>query len=258
MGELLQFPGNRAGSDEQDGAERSSAPSRHPAGTANIDVARGRKAETGSAVQEHGAGGRRDAEDRPRAEAGREADEAQAPGARWAVPGVDDQVDPVRPEPTRAARRAENVALAALTRHDASEGELRAKLVAKGLEAEDVEAELERLRRAGLVDDTAFAERLITRLRERKGLGDQAVRSTLRGRLVPQEVIDAVLAGQVEDEEVAADRLQAVADDRARRLGSLEYAVAERRLTAYLMRKGYSGSSVRTAVRSALSTAGIG
>ena len=30
-----------------------------------------------------------------------------------------------------------------------------------------------------------------------------------------------------------------------------------RRLTAYLMRKGYSGSAVRTAVRSALSGSGL-
>ncbi|GAA2754494.1 regulatory protein RecX [Amnibacterium kyonggiense] len=232
MGELLQFPGNRAGSDEQDGVERSSAPSRHPAGTARVDAAR-----------------------EPRS--GRDDADAQDE-ARWAVPGVDDPSGPPRPEPTRASKRAENVAIAALTRHDASEGELRAKLVAKGLEPEDVEAELDRLRSVGLVDDAAFAERLVSRLRDRKGLGDQAIRSTLRGRLVPQDVVDAVLAEQVEDEEVAADRLQSVADDRARRLGSLAYDVAERRLTAYLMRKGYSGSSVRAAVRSALASAGIG
>ena len=176
----------------------------------------------------------------------------------WAVPGVDDgrRRPPPRRPPVRA-KRAENVAIAALTRHDASEGEIRAKLVAKGLEEQDVEAELDRLRRVGLIDDTAFAVRLIDRLRERKGLGDSAIRSTLRGRLVPQAVIDTVLAEQAEDEDVAAARLQEVADDRARRLGSLDHDVAERRLMAYLMRKGYSGSSVRTAVRAALDSAGI-
>jgi SOS response regulatory protein OraA/RecX len=149
------------------------------------------------------------------------------------------------------------VAIATLTRHDASEGEVRAKLVAKGLGEEDVEAELDRLRRVGLIDDAAFAARVVASLRERKGLGDQAIRSALRGRLVPQEVVDAVLFEQAEDEETAEARLQEVADDRARRLGSLAPAVAERRLTAYLMRKGYSGSAVRTAVRSALSGSGL-
>jgi regulatory protein len=257
MGELLQFPGDRTGSDEhEDGAERRSVPSRHPVGTARIDTARGHKAAMDYIEQQHGADARRRAEERHRAFAREEAEEAAAE-ARWAVPGVDADAEPVRPEPSRASRRAENVAIAALTRHDASEGEIRAKLVAKGLDESDVEAELDGLRRVGLVDDAAFATRLVERMRARKGLGDQAIRSTLRGRLVAQDVIDAVLLEQAEDEDVAADRLQEVADDRARRLGSLEYAVAERRLTAYLMRKGYSGSAVRTAVRTALDGAGL-
>ena len=164
---------------------------------------------------------------------------------------------PERAEPTRASKRAENVALAALTRHDASEGEVRAKLVAKGLDEEDVAAELDRLRRVGLVDDAAFAIRLIDRLRERKGLGDQAIRSSLRGRLVPQDVIDQVLADQAEEPEEVEARLLEVAVDRARRLGSLAPDVAERRLMAYLMRKGYSGSAVRTAARAALQAADV-
>jgi SOS response regulatory protein OraA/RecX len=181
------------------------------------------------------------------------ADEAD-PG--WVVPGVDDGGVPA-PEPTKRSKRAENVAMAALTRHDASEGEIRAKLVARGLEPADVEAEVDRLRAVGLIDDVAFAARLVERSRERKGLGDQAIRSTLRGRLVPQAVIDAVLAEHAEDEETLETRLQEVADDRARRLTSLPYEVAERRLSAYLMRKGYSGSAVRTATRAALEAAGV-
>jgi regulatory protein len=259
MGEVLQFPGNRAGSEGQaEGVERRSAPSRHPS--------RGRRPADDGDTQgapvtaERGLGPdqRREVEDHERdVRESRAVEEAAAAASepRWAVPGVDDDV-PVRPEPTRSSKRAENVAIAALTRHDASEGEIRAKLVAKGLDDEDVEAELDRLRRIGLIDDAAFAARLIDRLRERKGLGDQAIRSTLRGRLVPQDVIDTVLVEQAEDEDTAAERLQEVADDRARKLGSVTYAVAERRLTAYLMRKGYSGSAVRSAVRAALEGSG--
>ena len=242
MGELLQFPGNRDGSDVQEGVEQRSAPSGHPS-RGGQDLGSEQRRE----VEEHERSVR---EERAVEEA---ASAAAAP--RWAVPGVDEGA-PAPVEPTRSSRRAENVALAALTRHDASEGEIRAKLVAKGLEEEDVEAELDRLRRVGLIDDAAFATRLIDRLRERKGLGDQAIRSTLRGRLVPQDVIDVVLAEQAEDEDTAADRLQEVAEDRARKLGSLAYPVAERRLIAFLMRKGYSGSSVRTAARAALEGAG--
>ena len=184
---------------------------------------------------------------------GASAADAPEGGARWAVPGVDDHAaPPPTAAATRASRRAENVALAALTRHDTTAGEIRAKLLAKGLEPDDVEHELERLTRSGLIDDAAFATRQLERLRERKGMGDSAIRSALRGRLVPQDVVDAVMAEQVEDEETAEQRLQEVADDRARRLGSLPHDVAERRLIAYLMRKGFSGSAARAAARTAL------
>lgn len=179
---------------------------------------------------------------------------------RWAVPVIDSGETAVaEPEPERddrRARRASNVAMAALARHDASEGEVRARLVAKGLEQDEIEGELARLRSAGLIDDAAFAARLVASLRERKGLGDGAIRSTLRTRLVPPSVVDAVLAEHVEDEETLHERLEAVAHDRARRLTTLPSDVAERRLTAYLLRKGYGGSEVRAAVRTALADAG--
>ena len=174
----------------------------------------------------------------------------------WAVPvlGPDAAPEPIAAE-RRASRRAENVALAALTRHDASEGELRAKLLARGLDEADVEAELDRLKGAGLVDDAALADRLVRSLRERKGLGDGALRPALRARNLPQAVIDVALAANAEDDEAVDERLQEVADDRARRLASLPDDVAERRLTAYLMRRGYGGSSLRTAARDALERA---
>ena len=190
--------------------------------------------------------------------------EQGAPG--WAVPGVDpadgtpaqrvDASEPV-PPPNRDARRASNVAMAALTRHDASESELRATLVQRGLEEVEVEAELDRLRGAGLLDDAALAARLVAGLRQRKGLGDAALRPALRARGIPSEVVDTVLADHPEDQEVVEERLQEVADARARRLGGLAHDVAERRLTAFLLRKGYGGSAARGAARSALDRAVI-
>jgi regulatory protein len=177
--------------------------------------------------------------------------------AAWAVPVPGPGAAPEPPSPAggRADRRAENVALAALTRHDASEAELRAKLLARGLDEDAAEAELERLKSAGLVDDAALADRLVRSLRERKGLGDGALRPALKARHLPTAVIEAALAANSEDEEVVGERLQDVADDRARRLVSLSADVAERRLTAYLLRRGYGGSSVRSAVRAALERA---
>ena len=85
------------------------------------------------------------------------------------------------------------MALAALTRHDTSEGELRAKLLARGLDEDDVEAELDRLKGAGLWT-TRRSPTASSVLRERKGLGDGDLRPALRARQLPQAVIDAALA----------------------------------------------------------------
>jgi regulatory protein len=193
----------------------------------------------------------------PEQRASPESDDSGSGEAAWAVPvlGPAEAVPDTPPVDRPADRRAENVALAALTRHDASEAELRAKLLARGLDEDATEAELDRLRSAGLIDDAALADRLVRSLRERKGLGDGALRPALKARHLPPSVIEAALAANAEDEEVAGERLQDVADDRARRLASLPDDVAERRLTAYLLRRGYGGSSVRAAVREALERA---
>lgn len=174
-------------------------------------------------------------------------------GATWAVPGLERGVaEPVRePERPRPGRRAENVAMTALGRHDLSVAEMRTRLTDRGLEPGDVEAEIDRLRSVGLLDDTALASRLVQSLRERKGLGDAALRPALRARRLDPTAVDEVLAAAPEEPDEVQERLQALADDRAGRLRSLAPDVAERRLTGYLMRKGYSGSGVRAAVRRA-------
>lgn len=159
------------------------------------------------------------------------------------------------PAGDRAARAAERISLGALTRHDVSEAELRQKLAARGLEQQDVDAEIERLQRTGLLDDAALAERLVRTLREHKGLADAAIRHALRARRLEPAVVEAALAVEAEDDEATQERLIDLARDRARRLAALPPEVAERRLAGYLQRKGYSGSAVRAAVESALADA---
>ena len=159
------------------------------------------------------------------------------------------------PAADRAGRTAERVSLGALTRHDVSEAELRQKLAARGIDQEEVDAEIERLQRTGLLDDSALAERLVRTLRERKGLADSAIRHALRARRLGPAVVEAALAEDAEDDEAIEERLIDLARDRARRLASLPPEVAERRLAGYLQRKGYSGSAVRAAVEAALADA---
>jgi regulatory protein len=188
---------------------------------------------------------------------GPESEDSGPAEPEWRVPVLDgtDVAAGGEHSSDRAARTAERVSLRTVARHDVSEAELRQKLAAQGLEPADVDAELTRMKRTGLVDDAALAERLVHTLRARKGLADAALRPALRARLLPPAVIDAALAAASEDRESIEERLDQLAHDRASRLTALPPDVAERRLVGYLQRKGYSGSVVRTAAEAALADA---
>lgn len=159
-----------------------------------------------------------------------------------------DRVD--EPGMERAARRAENVALHAITRRGQSRAEIADLLARRELPADIIEAELERLAAVGLIDDQALARDLVDRLRSRKKLGSSALRAELQRRRLDRETIEAALSSDPDDDlDTMVDEL---ARDRARRLGGLDRATAERRLIDYLARKGHTGSSAREAARRAL------
>ncbi len=155
------------------------------------------------------------------------------------------------PGAARAARRAENVALHALTRRGQSRAEVADLLVRRELPPEVVEAELERLAGVGLIDDAALARDLVDRLRSRKKLGASALRAELQRRRLDRDAIDAALAA-IADDDADDELVDELARDRARRLGGLDRVTAERRLVDYLSRKGHSGSRAREAARRAL------
>ena len=167
-------------------------------------------------------------------------------------------VDPRRVAREKAAEkrasRAANVSIAALTRRGMSRWELGNTLASRGLDVHEVDAELDRLQAVGLIDDAALADTLVRTQHDRKGLGRSALVSELRRRHIDRDHIDAALE-QLDgyDELIRATEL---AERRAPQLRSLDHETAKRRLTAFLMRKGYSSGIVRAAVDGAL-TAGV-
>jgi regulatory protein len=142
------------------------------------------------------------------------------------------------------------VSLSGLTRRNMSRWELEKLLRSRELSEDAIEQQLERLEGVGLVDDAALAETLVRTQHERKGLGKQAIVADLRRRHIDQDVIDAALAELDVDDE--RERAFELAEKRAGQLRSYDQATAERRLTAFLMRKGYASSIVRDAVQAAL------
>jgi SOS response regulatory protein OraA/RecX len=148
--------------------------------------------------------------------------------------------------------RAHNVSMYALTRKGLSSAEMTDLLRSRDLDAGDVASEVTRLEQVGLLDDRQLAETLVMQLRERKGLGRSAINAELRRRKLDQSAIDEALDEAYDAGDDELSRARAIAIKRAPQLRSLDPETARRRLGAFLMRKGYSGSIVASAVAAAL------
>jgi regulatory protein len=159
---------------------------------------------------------------------------------------------PPESEGERSAR-AHNVSMYALTRKGLSSAEMTDLLRKRDLDAGGVAFEVTRLEQVGLLNDSELAETLVMQLRERKGLGRSAITAELRRRKLDPTAIEEALADAYDSEgDDELTRARAIAIKRAPQLRSLDPETARRRLGAFLMRKGYSGSVVASAVASAL------
>lgn len=137
-----------------------------------------------------------------------------------------------------------------LARKAYTSGELLAELVRIGhehLEAEIVIAEFER---SNYLDDLGLARVTAEKLRENKGASRSQIRRKLFERRLPDDVVETALAELGDEEEL--ELLVQTANDRARRLASLDRQAAERRLLGFLARRGWTGEPARRAAKEAL------
>ena len=180
---------------------------------------------------------------------------SHAPAARpdlaEAIAEIESQ--PVERQKKGSFDRVSNVSMYALARRGMSSQEMRDYLVGREFDASEVDEEIERLERVQLLDDAALAETLVRTLRDRKGLGRSALTAELRRRRLDGVAIEEALSA-VDDDEL--ERAVDIAVKRASQLRSYDSETAKRRLGAFLMRKGYSGSVVSAAVQRALAPAG--
>jgi regulatory protein len=146
--------------------------------------------------------------------------------------------------------RAYERALNFLSYRPRSEAEVRRNLHKKNVEDEVVEVVVERLTRAGLLDDREFARYWVENRLQFNPRGARVLRQELWQRGVPDSIIADTLAGL--DEEVAARK---AADAGARRLAHLEPRDFRRRLGAYLARRGFSYAVIETLVEEMLEAA---
>lgn len=164
------------------------------------------------------------------------------------LPGVERD----RPTETGVERdeRIDRLVVARLRRSSLSISEVRSVLGEHGLASEEIDEWIERYERLGYLNDARLAEQVVHRSGSRRGYGSGAVLSELRRRGIDREVATEAVVGLDRD----AERANAVevAERRARQLMGLDRATAERRLNAFLMRRGYASDVIREAVASAL------
>lgn len=142
--------------------------------------------------------------------------------------------------------QAHEIALRFLSYRPRSEREVADYLRRKGFDARTVEAELERLRRVGLVDDRAFARFWVENRTAFRPRSRRALQAELRRKGVPLPIIREVLQEASPDERALALRL---AHERARRLRGLDPPTFRRRLAGYLIRRGFDGELVLEILR---------
>jgi regulatory protein len=143
-----------------------------------------------------------------------------------------------RPELTPAQR-----ALGLLVRREHSRKELTRKLAARGVEAEQAQAAVDRMTAEGWQNDGRFAE-LLVRSRASTGYGPLRIRAELGTHSLGHEAVEAAMDGFEGDwtenaRDLVRRRFPGAPDDRA----------LQRKAADFLIRRGFTGDQVRTAIR---------
>lgn len=201
------------------------------------------------------------------AERGRSSDTAE-PGSLGAVlelrmvPDADADADglgedagegPLSFDEAFEACKADGVRL--LARQARSSGELRDGLLRLEHDRPVVDEVIDEFERSLYLDDIGLARAATEKLRESKRASRGQIRTKLRERQIRDDVIEAVL-GELDDEQ-ELELLRDAAAARAQKLQDLDRQTAERRLSGFLARRGWSGEQVSRVVREALDDAGI-
>jgi len=123
--------------------------------------------------------------------------------------------------------------------------ELRRALIKKGEPALDVDAAIERLRAAGLLDDANYARQLARSKAIGAGQSRRRIAQELARRGVARTVGDEAIAAVFDEEVVDEDaNIERVARKKMKTLAKLDAQVQRRRLYAFLARRGYDVDAI--------------
>jgi len=144
-------------------------------------------------------------------------------------------------------------ALNMLAARGRASADLRRLLVRKGEPADRVAIAIERLERAGFVDDASFARQFTRSKSVSGGLSRRRVQQELSKRGVAREVsdeaIEAVFVEEGVDEEASIER---VARKKLRSLANVDAPTRKRRLFSFLARRGYDSDAISRVLKKVL------
>lgn len=141
--------------------------------------------------------------------------------------------------------RAVNAALHFLAYRPRSEGEIRQRLRRSGTSEEVIDQVIAQLRDWRYVDDEDFAQRWIDNRLQHRPRGSRLLAQELRAKGVDPGIVNESIANANIDEDAQA---LDVARKRLHQLANLDPAVRERRLVAFLQRRGFGYDSIRRAL----------
>ena len=136
-----------------------------------------------------------------------------------------------------------------LARAPRSARDLRRRLLLKGEPESDVDAAIERLEAAGLLNDAAYARAFVRSKISSQGFSRRRLQQELAKRGVARDISDAAIAEVLRDDDVdEGATIERVARRKLRTLNGLEDETQRRRLYAHLARRGYDVDAVRDVV----------
>lgn len=141
---------------------------------------------------------------------------------------------------------AHNIALRLLSVRSRSEAEIRRRLAMRQIQPADIDAEIERLKRVGLLDDEAFAQAWVSDRRAMAPRGRRLLRSELAGKGIASEWATAATQ-DLDDSEAAL----ALARSRARGAVMADFETFLTRVGGLLRRRGFDYGTALAATRTA-------
>lgn len=141
---------------------------------------------------------------------------------------------------------AHEASLRLLSHRPRSENEMKTRLAMRGFPPEAIEAEVDRLRAAGLLDDSKFAAAWVEDRKRLAPRGKRMIRYELLGRGIDPESVEKATEG-LDDREVALE----LARQRARRAPGSNYESFAAKVSGFLRRRGFDYEVTAAATRAA-------